>query len=150
LRERLEDIPHLVEVFLKKMNRFSPKEIQNVHPQVTEAFKWYSWPGNIRELENLMERAHILETSSMLTPESFPSELFGPETLLASVTVDTHLTLAEARHEGIKDIEQRYLKEVLARNRGRIKESATAAGVTTRQLHKLMKKYEIRKEQFKS
>jgi DNA-binding NtrC family response regulator len=150
LRERLEDIPHLVEVFLKKMNRFSPKEIQNVHPQVTEAFKWYSWPGNIRELENLVERAHILETSSVLTPESFPSELFGSETLLASVTVDTHLTLAEARHEGIKDIEQRYLKEVLARNRGRIKESATAAGVTTRQLHKLMKKYEIRKEQFKS
>jgi len=150
LRERLEDIPHLVEVFLKKMNRFSAKEIQNVHPQVTEAFRCYSWPGNIRELENLMERAHILETSSILTPESFPSELFGSETLLPSVTVDTRLTIAEARNEGIKDIEQRYLKEVLAKNRGRIKESATAAGVTTRQLHKLMKKYEIRKEQFKS
>jgi DNA-binding NtrC family response regulator len=150
LRERLEDIPHLVEVILKKMNRFSPKEIQDVHPQVTEAFRRYSWPGNIRELENLMERAHILETSSLLSPESFPSELFGSETPLASVTVDTRLTLAEARHEGIKDIEKRYLKEVLAKNRGKIKESATAAGVTTRQLHKLMKKYDIRKERFKS
>jgi DNA-binding NtrC family response regulator len=150
LRDRPEDIPHLVEVFLKKMNKFSSKEIHDIHPHVLEAFRRYSWPGNIRELENLMERAHILETSSLLTPESFPSELFESKLPSASVFFDTQLTLTEVRHKGIEDIERRYLKEVLAKNQGKIKESASVAGVTTRQLHKLMKRYGIRKEEFRS
>ena len=150
LRDRPEDIPHLVEVFLKNMNRFSSKGIHDIHPHVLEAFRRYSWPGNIRELENLMERACILETSSLLTPESFPSELFESEAPSASVFVDTQLTLTEVRHRGIEDIERRYLKEVLVKNQGRIKESASVAGVTTRQLHKLMTRYGIRKEEFKS
>jgi DNA-binding NtrC family response regulator len=150
LRDRPEDIPHLVEVFLKRMNKFSSKEIHDIHPHVLEAFRRYSWPGNIRELENLMERAYILETSSLLTPESFPSELFESEVPSASVFFDTELTLTEVRHKGIEDIERRYLKEVLVKNQGRIKESASVAGVTTRQLHKLMTRYGIRKEDFKS
>ena len=150
LRDRPEDIPHLVEVFLKRMNKFSSKEIHHIHPRVLEAFTRYSWPGNIRELENLMERAFILETSSLLTPESFPSELFESEVPSASVFFDTQLTLTEVRHRGIEDIERHYLKEVLAKNQGRIKESASVAGVTTRQLHKLMKRYGIRKEEFRS
>jgi len=150
LRERIGDIPHLVEVFLKKMNKFDQKEIHDIHPQVLEAFKNYSWLGNIRELENLMERAYILETSFVLTPESFPGELFESEATSASVSVDTCLTLSEMRGKGVEDIERRYLKELLAQNRGKIKDSADAAGITTRQLHKLMKKYGIRKEEFKA
>jgi transcriptional regulator with GAF, ATPase, and Fis domain len=150
LRDRPEDIPHLVEVFLKRMNKFSSKEIHDIHPHVLEAFTRYSWPGNIRELENLMERAYILETSSLLTPESFPSELLESEAPSASIAFDAQLTLTEVRHKGIEDIERRYLKEVLAKNHGKIKESASVAGVTTRQLHKLMKRYGIRKEEFRS
>jgi DNA-binding NtrC family response regulator len=150
LGERVEDIPHLAEVFLKKMNKFNQKEIHDIHPQVLEAFRNYPWPGNIRELENLMERAYILETSFVLTPESFPSELFESEAPLASVSVDACLTLSEMRSKGVEDIERHYLKELLAQNRGKIKDSSTAAGITARQLHKLMKKYGIRKEEFKS
>ena len=149
LRDRPEDIPHLVEVFLKRMNKFSSKEIHDIHPHVLEAFRRYSWPGNIRELENLMERAYILETSSLLTPESFPGELFESQAPSASIAFDAQLTLTEVRHKGIEDIERRYLKEVLAKNQGKIKESASVAGVTTRQLHKLMKRYGIRKEEFR-
>ncbi|MFB0522069.1 MAG: sigma-54-dependent transcriptional regulator [Desulfatiglandales bacterium] len=150
LRDRVVDIPHLVEVFLEKMNRFNSKGIHEVSPHALEAFRNYAWPGNIRELENLMERAYILETSSVLTPESFPSELFELEDPLARVSVDGWLTLAEVRHKGIEDIERHYLKELLAHHKGKIKDSAKEAGITTRQLHKLMKKHGIRKEQFKT
>jgi DNA-binding NtrC family response regulator len=149
LRERIEDIPYLVEVFLERMNRFNTKEIHDVDAQVMEAFMGYSWPGNIRELENLMERSYILETSSVLSPESFPNELFTSEALSPSVSVDARLTLAEIRNRGIEDIERRYLKQLLSRNNGKIKDSALEAGVTTRQLHKLMRKYNLRKEEFK-
>lgn len=148
LRDRLEDIPHLVELFLKRMNRENTKEIRDVDPQVLEAFGHYSWPGNIRELENLIERAYILETSSVLTPQGFPSELF--EFSASAVTLaDTSLSLAEARRKGIERIEREFLAELLTRNKGKIKDSAVAAGMSTRQLHKLMKKYALRKEDFK-
>jgi DNA-binding NtrC family response regulator len=149
LRERIEDIPHLVEVFLEKMNRFNTKEIHNVDSKVMDAFRDYSWPGNIRELENLMERAYILESSPVLTPESFPGELFGSKEYLASMPANSLLTLAEERNRGIEDIERRYLKQILSKNKGKINDSAHDAGITTRQLNKLMKKYDLRKEEFK-
>jgi len=149
LRDRIEDIPHLVELFLKKMNRINTKEIYHIDSQVLEAFRHYSWPGNIRELENIIERAYILETTSILSPESFPSELFKTANPLASLPIDTSLTLAQARQQAVDNIEKSYLKELLTRYRGRIKESAETAGITTRQLHKLMGKYGIRKEEFK-
>ena len=150
LSDRIEDIPHFVELFLKKMNRLNTKEIPHIDSQVLEAFRHYSWPGNIRELENIIERAYILETTSVLTPESFPSELFESYGPLANLPIDASLTLAQARQKAVEDIERSYLKELLTQNRGRIKESADAAGITTRQLHKLMAKYGIRKEEFKS
>ncbi len=150
LSERVDDIPHLCDVFLKGMNRFNTKEIHDVDPRVMEAFRRYSWPGNIRELENLMERAYILETSSVLTPEGFPSELFEPDVAIATVAVDSSQTLAEVRRKGIEDVERNYLKELLARNKGKVKESAEAAGITTRQLHKLMAKYGIHKEEYRT
>jgi len=149
LRDRLEDIPVLTEVFLNRLNRFHLKDIVDVHPQVMEAFKRYSWPGNIRELENLVERAYILETSSMLTPESFPSELFASGTAGTRIHLDTSLTLAEVRQRAVEGVERRYLKEMLAKYHGRIKETAAAAGISERQLHKHMSRYGIRKEEFK-
>jgi transcriptional regulator with GAF, ATPase, and Fis domain len=149
LRERPEDIPHLVEGSLKRLNMFNTKEIYHIDTQVLEAFRHYSWPGNIRELENLIERAYILESSPRLTPESFPSELFESGLSFATLSVDSSSTLAEVRRRGIENIERNYLKDLLTQKKGKIKESAEAAGITTRQLHKLMAKHEIRKEEFK-
>jgi DNA-binding NtrC family response regulator len=150
LRERIQDIPHLVESFLKKLSDFGPKVIRHVHPTVVKALGTYNWLGNIRELENLIERAYILEQSDTLTPESFPADFFEEEWLTAEVSIDTSHALAQVRAEGIEEIERRYLKDLLTRHRGRINRSAAEAGITTRQLHKLMKKYGYRKETFKS
>ncbi len=149
LRDRTEDIPHFVTLFLDKLNRFNAKEIHGVHDEVMAAFRRYPWPGNIRELENLMERAYILETSSVLTPKSFPSELFESASLPAAIPIDAKGTLAETRQRGIAEIERNYLAGVLMRHRGKIQESAETAGVSTRQIHKLMQKYGLRKERFK-
>jgi DNA-binding NtrC family response regulator len=149
LRERMEDIAYIVEVIFKRLNKFDLKEIHDIHPHVIDAFGKYSWPGNIRELENLMERAYILEVSPILTSESFPSELFTSDPSPVQVRPNISLSLAEVRHRAVEQTERRYLQELLAVNKGRIKESAEAAGISPRQLHKLMKKYGIRKEEFK-
>jgi DNA-binding NtrC family response regulator len=150
LRERKEDIPHIVEVIIGRLNKFHFKEIRDVHPDVMEAFLNYQWPGNIRELENLMERAFIIESSSVLTPAGFPLELFAIESPSARMELDPSDTLAEVRRRAVEEVEKRYLKELLANKKGKIRESAEAAGITTRQLHKLLTKYGIKKEDFKS
>jgi DNA-binding NtrC family response regulator len=150
LRERKEDIPLLVEGFLKKLNKFHSKNIHDVHPHVMAAFGKYTWPGNIRELENLMERAYILETSPILTPESFSKELFTSQSSEVPVKPDISLTLAEVKRSVIEQTEKSYLTNLLAVKRGRIKNTAEAAGIGSRQLHKLMKKYGIKKEDFRS
>ena len=97
-----------------------------------------------------MERAYILEMSPILTPESFPNELFMSDPSQVQVEANISLTLAEVRRTAIEQTERRYVQQLLAGNNGRIKESAEAAGISSRQLHKLMKKYAIRKEEFKS
>jgi DNA-binding NtrC family response regulator len=150
LRDRPEDIPLLVAFFLEKLNTLYEKEIQQVHPSVIKALEAYDWPGNIRELENLIERAYILESTPELTPESFPGELFVQDKALAQVPFNPQQSLAEVRAKGVENIERQYLKEVLMANRGRIDKSAQEARISTRQLHKLLKKYDIRKEDYKA
>jgi DNA-binding NtrC family response regulator len=86
----------------------------------------------------------------MLTPESFPNELFEFESIPLNIPTSDSLTLAQARQHGIEQIERNYVKDVLARNRGKISDSAQEAGISTRQLNKLMNKYGLRKEEFKS
>ncbi|RJQ51483.1 MAG: sigma-54-dependent Fis family transcriptional regulator [Desulfobacteraceae bacterium] len=149
LRERIDDLPFLIESFLNKLNRELQKNITAIHPHVLQALKSYEWPGNIRELENLIERAYILETSTTLSPESFPGELFGGEMPVVPIPVYSSCSLAEARRMAIEDFERQYLKELLARNKGKMNKASEDAGISTRQLHKLLIKYGIRKEDFK-
>jgi DNA-binding NtrC family response regulator len=150
LRDRMEDLPQLIAFLLKKINGALNKEIRGVSPYVTEALKSYHWPGNIRELENLIERACILETSTVLNMESFPAELFEQESQAAILPVDSGASLAEARQKAIEEFERQYLKELISRNEGKINKSSEEAGISTRQLHKLMSKYGIRKDQYRA
>jgi DNA-binding NtrC family response regulator len=149
LRDRVEDLPDLIQRFVDHLNLQFQKHIAGVHPEVLKALSNYDWPGNVRELENLVERAYILENMNVLTPESFPLELFDEEQTTAVLPMDTHLSLGDARKRALEDFERQYLKALLSRNNGKINLSATEAGISTRQLHKLMRKYDLRKESFK-
>jgi formate hydrogenlyase transcriptional activator len=66
LRERREDIPALVTHFVKMFSRRMGKQVDSIPQETMAAFQWYSWPGNIRELQNLVERAVILSRDGML------------------------------------------------------------------------------------
>jgi formate hydrogenlyase transcriptional activator len=66
LRERREDIPALVAHFVKMFSRRMKKQVDSIPPETMSAFQWHSWPGNIRELQNLVERAMILSRDGVL------------------------------------------------------------------------------------
>ncbi len=150
LRDRREDIPLLCEGILKKLNRSHSKDITGISATSLEALQTYNWPGNIRELENVLERAYIIETTQNLSIESLPLEMATNAGNNAIVPLNMMKTLAEVRSKAIEDIERQYLKELLSDNRGKINETAQMAGVGVRQLHKLMTKYDLSKEDFKS
>jgi nitrogen regulation protein NR(I) len=78
LRERVTDIPLLVEHFLKKFNERLKKNVIGVEPDALELLSGYAWPGNIRELENVMERAVLFCDGQKLRVEDLPAELRGP------------------------------------------------------------------------
>lgn len=154
LRERKEDIPKFTGLFLKKLNTFYSKNIHRIHPRVEQAFVEYPWPGNIREFENVMERAYILETGTMLMPDNFPADIFPDSPALTPSEIDQFiqedLPLSEVRKRGIETIERIYLEKLLMKHHGKIKLTAQAAGISTRHLHKLMTRYKMDKAHFKS
>jgi len=80
LRERREDIPVLVTHFVKIFSRRMGKQVDSIPPETMSAFQWYSWPGNIRELQNLVERAVILSRDGVLPNPLLkkPTELMIP------------------------------------------------------------------------
>jgi len=94
LRERREDIPVLVTHFVKMFSRRMGKQVDSVPPETMAAFQWYSWPGNIRELQNLVERAVILSRDGVLR---YPLQkgrttcnvlTLRPQALLSSMTLE--------------------------------------------------------------
>jgi len=149
LRARTEDIPHLAMLFLKNLEAKGQKGILSIGKKVMEGFKLYPWPGNIRELENLMERAYILGKAPALCEDDFPDEISGFEEFPSILPIDASKTLADMRRIIVEEAERVYLKALLTKSAGRLKPAAQVAGITTRQLHKLMKKYGFRKEDFK-
>ncbi|WP_085931428.1 sigma-54 interaction domain-containing protein [Desulfobacter curvatus] len=148
LKERLEDLEYLTDAFLKNLNGKYGKNIQTVHPSVLEKFRHYEWPGNIRELENILERAYILERSAVITTGNLPSE-----TQMAAARYipapGTGQTLAQARRHAVNACETSYLSNLLEQTSGRINVAAQKAGITARQLNRLMTRHRLDKKQFK-
>ncbi|MBU0462402.1 MAG: sigma-54 dependent transcriptional regulator [Proteobacteria bacterium] len=150
LRLRKKDLPLFITFFIDQLNSKHEKQIKGVTPEVMEAFDNYAWPGNIRELENLLQRAFILGDKPFLGVSVFPADLFtGSKTNMPSPS--TYLgTLAEIRQKAVAKAETEYLCAVLKAHSGKINQASMTAGISRRQLHKLLSKHGIRKVDFKS
>lgn len=150
LRERIEDISLFVNYFLAKLNKIYNKNINDVEPEILLVMQNYLWPGNIRELENLIERAYVMEDSRRLSRKNFPLDTMGDYIgQEVAPNILPTLTLKEIRQIEMLRLEEKYLRDILSRNSGRIKEAAAMAGVGVRQLNKLLNKYRINKNEFK-
>jgi formate hydrogenlyase transcriptional activator len=106
LRERREDIPALVNHFVKMFGRRMGKQIDSIPPETMAAFQWYSWPGNIRELQNLVERAVILSRDGLL-----PNPLHKKQTEL--MTPSLHRTRTFQSSMTLEDSDRALIVETL-------------------------------------
>lgn len=149
LRERIEDLPRLIDVSLQKLNDRYGKGIPKLHVTVMAGMKEYGWPGNIRELENVLERAYILEQNDELSPLSFPIELVIDKPVPKLSDNQEDMSLSQARHIAMEQCEHNYLTGLLKRFKGKISLSAQHAQITPRQLNRLMSRHHLNKNDFK-
>ena len=102
LRERKEDIPLLVDHFLHKLSHKMAKKIKGVNKMAMEALLAYSWPGNIRELENALERGMIMASGGAICPEDLPLSTTEPLSMVESGELEELTTLEELEKELIQ------------------------------------------------
>ncbi len=160
LRDRKEDIPDLVQNHLDGFRVHLGRRVSGISPAAMQALTEYDWPGNVRELINVMERAVLLCTASEIGLSDLPEAITGVSAAAArgdpAVYVGDELgeawlakPLGAARRELVASFERSYLAGLLARTHGRIAETARRAGVTPRSLFGKMRRYGLRKEDFK-
>jgi two-component system, NtrC family, response regulator PilR len=142
LRERGEDIPLLAEHFLQKFRAQMDKPIAAISGEAVDYLKAYEWPGNIRELENVIERAVALEQAHVILPESLPHNVrfHTPRAALASALPDSGFDL----EEHVQDIERDYLTQALRRAGGVQVKAAELLGMSFRSFRYYVKKYGVR------
>jgi DNA-binding NtrC family response regulator len=151
LRERVEDIPALVQSFIKKFSKLHPHaHIQGVTPEAMEVLKSYRWPGNIRELENLIERAFIVETQAQIRLESLPDNLKKSARPAAHARPhSTPATPTDLNYEKFKeDAEKEFIINALKANKGRINQTVAHANIPKNTLLRKIKKYGINVKEF--
>lgn len=146
LRERREDIPLLAEHFVEKHRH---GRIQDISEEALQTLISYNWPGNVRELENIIERSVILERGPRLLRVDLPTRMHRKSDDSSLLSFNEELPLEEVREHAIDIVEKEYMKRILARYSGSIKRAAEHAGLTTRSIHGKMKKFNLRKEDFK-
>jgi DNA-binding NtrC family response regulator len=135
LRERKEDLPLLIQHFIKRYNRKRKKPVVGITPAAMEMLMKYNWPGNVRELENTIERAMILEEGEMITPKSLPW-LFLREPAEKAVAGSKRLV-------SLKELEKEHIEFVLQQTAGHKSRAAKILGIDRKTLYQKVQKYRL-------
>jgi len=138
LRDRKQDIPLLVASFLA--NRMKTKVKTNISARAMEVLVEYDWPGNIRELENVIERAAILCHNNMIEPQDFSLPNAPAAGLVSGSKGDQKIGTALP----LKEIERMHIEGVLRSFRGNKAESAKILGISLKTLYTKIQQYQIK------
>jgi DNA-binding NtrC family response regulator len=162
LRERKEDIPDLVARYVRYFQPRIPSRVKGFSPEALRAMDGYPWPGNIREMMNIVERSMLLCSGEYVTPEDLPDTMRGccptngirrdgalPLSVPESDADIVRRPFREARQEVLDTFESQYLVALLRVSRGSVSEAAKRAGMTTRNLFGKLKKHGLNKAEFK-
>ncbi len=139
LRERVEDIPLLVEYFLRKYGEEAGRPNIKISREALACMMKYSWPGNVRELENLIERLVVLSPGDEITVSDLPEHIrvCKAETLVEELTLGEKITLEE--------LEKRYILKVLRETGWHKSNAAKILGIDRRTLYRKIEEYKLEK-----
>jgi len=137
LRERIEDLPILIEHFLQKFRKKFKKNIKYISPDAFQLLKKYNWPGNIRELENVLEHVFVLCSQDTINTTSLPEWLIQ---IVLSKKPGISDTIIK---ETIKEAEKLHIISILNKYKGDRNKVAEALGIDKSTLWRKMKKFNL-------
>jgi len=142
LRERTDDIEELVNYFIARFNELHNKTITGISRAALDALKKYHWPGNIRELENVVEHAFVIEGTNELTLTSFPENipgLIGKEDKSNFIANTNSLDFQVVK----ENFEKSFIINALKSNKGKINQTSIKANIPKKTLLRKIEKYGI-------
>ncbi len=147
LRERSVDIEPLAQNFIKKFNKHHGQQILGIEPEALEALKSYRWPGNIRELENIIERSFIVENSNKITLEALPEQIREAkktEQKSSQIGYSGPLDFDSFKEE----MEKEFIINALKANSGKINQTVAQANIPKNTLLRKIRKYGINVKEY--
>jgi transcriptional regulator with GAF, ATPase, and Fis domain len=145
LRTYKESLPVLAQAFLQQFNRRHVKEVTRITPGALALIHRYDYPGNVRELRNIIENAVVMAGSNEIRPEDLPKVLL-PEGRAPSPAKAPVGTLRELRESWLEPLERKYLMDVLNGCNGNVRKAAKIAGINTVTFYRLLKKRGLKVE----
>ena len=145
LRERRDDIALLADHYLRVYADKNGKDVTKISSEAMHLLMSYEWRGNVRELQNVIERALVLAAGDTVQPDDLPPSVVKSKGGVSGDHPGFYLDLPfkEAKEHLIEDFEKRYIVEVLKRFGGNVSRSAEHSGIDRRSLHRLLAKYQI-------
>ena len=146
LRERSEDIPVLAYHFLKKYSEKMKKPVEKISVDALQALSNYSWVGNVRELENVIERAVVLSATDSIGAQDLPPRILGESFYLSGEEEEvklTKLSYQEAKGRALHAFNRAYLASILKETSGNISFASERAGMDRSNFKKLMRRYGV-------
>ncbi|PKK90380.1 MAG: hypothetical protein CVV64_08425 [Candidatus Wallbacteria bacterium HGW-Wallbacteria-1] len=154
LRDRREDIPMLVGHFLREIAENDLREGHSglplaVEPAALRSIMEYSWPGNIRELRNALERAAVLASGNRIVARDLPENLRGRTPSLFMETRSRSWNYQEAKTKALEEFDRHFIMDALQRNNGNVSRAAGEAGMYRANFYQKMQKHSLRAEDYK-
>ncbi len=146
LRDRKEDIPLLVDYFIRQCTSDTGKKVSRVEGEVYSILQSYEWPGNVRELKNVIERAITLIEGDILTPSYLPEYILRErmkKELTSFTPIFNRFSYKEAKERWIASFERDYLTRLLGESKGNISLAARMSGLNRRTIHRLINKHNL-------
>ena len=153
-----QDVPVLARQFLAEFIEKNPTcEVRDLSPEVLAVLQEYHWPGNVRQLQNAVQRACTLGDGQLVQVEDLPREVCGKEPAEASAATvsgdgevsEVSETFQEMKQRRVAALESSYLEELLRQHGGNVTRSATEAGMTRSAFQKLMQRYGIKSADYR-
>ena len=143
LRERRDDIPLLAQYFLARYSEENNKPIPTISAEAMAYLCDYSWPGNIRELENAIEQAVALSYRSVLTAEDLPADVKQSKNSELSTALSEDGQFVFSDTPSLEDVKRRYVLHVLRQTQGNVSATARLLNVDRRSLYRMFARYKI-------
>ena len=139
LRERADDIPLLVEYLIERYAKKAGKRIRKIQKKTLDLFQVYDWPGNIRELQNLVERAVIIAGEGVISSRHLPPEAPTAANNSTSVRADAEDSIVVRVGPQMHELEEAYINLVLKHTKNNRTRAAEILGISLRTLQNRLK-----------